>query len=177
MFWNRNEYANTSYPDAPVPPHFPIPRCEHRKEAHIKQSRHLSTITCDILTQGLIGLIEYSYHQGIPSFPEAQLQITLGLSVLGLEQFQDEWLTGKFSRVCISEDKSAQKRLGLVYGASLWFYGTARSNNRQSPDGWGVTNGIRAYPCGFTGAYEPFEKDTVAYGSGTWVRTHDAWVL
>jgi hypothetical protein len=24
--------------------------------------------TCDLLTQGLIGLIEYSYHQGIPSF-------------------------------------------------------------------------------------------------------------
>jgi hypothetical protein len=32
----------------------------------------------DILTQGLIGLIEYSYHQGIPSFPEAHLQRTLG---------------------------------------------------------------------------------------------------
>jgi hypothetical protein len=31
-------------------------------------------IRCDILTQGLIGLIEYSYHQGIPSFPKAQLQ-------------------------------------------------------------------------------------------------------
>jgi hypothetical protein len=28
---------------------------------------------CDILAQGLIGLIEYSYHQGIPSFLEAQL--------------------------------------------------------------------------------------------------------
>jgi hypothetical protein len=44
---------------------------------------------CDILTQGLIGLIEYSYHQGIPSFSESQLQRTLGLSVLGPEQFQD----------------------------------------------------------------------------------------
>jgi hypothetical protein len=43
----------------------------------------------DILTQGLIGLIEYSYHQGIPSFPEAHLQRTPGLSVFGLEQFQD----------------------------------------------------------------------------------------
>jgi hypothetical protein len=41
----------------------------------------------DILAQGLIGLIEYPYHQGIPSFPEAQLQRTLGLSVLDLEQF------------------------------------------------------------------------------------------
>jgi hypothetical protein len=28
----------------------------------------------DILAQGLIGLIEYSYHQGIPSFLEAHLQ-------------------------------------------------------------------------------------------------------
>jgi hypothetical protein len=44
---------------------------------------------CDILTQGLIGLIEYSYHQSISSFPEAHLQITLRLSVLGSEQFQD----------------------------------------------------------------------------------------
>jgi hypothetical protein len=42
----------------------------------------LREVDCDILTQGLIGLIEYSYHQGIPSFPEA-------ISVLGLEQFQD----------------------------------------------------------------------------------------
>jgi hypothetical protein len=43
----------------------------------------------DIQTQDLIGLIEYSYHQGIYSFPEAQLQRTSGLNVLGLEQFQD----------------------------------------------------------------------------------------
>jgi hypothetical protein len=27
------------------------------------------------------------------------------------------------------------------------------------------------------GAYGLVEKDTMAYGSGTWVRTHDAWVL
>jgi hypothetical protein len=27
------------------------------------------------------------------------------------------------------------------------------------------------------GTYESIEKDTVAYGSGTWVRMHDAWVL
>jgi hypothetical protein len=40
---------------------------------------------CDILTQGLIGLIEYLYHQGIPSFLETQLQRTLGLNVLGSE--------------------------------------------------------------------------------------------
>jgi hypothetical protein len=45
---------------------------------------------CDILTQGLIGLIEYSYHQGIPSFLEVHLQRTPGLSMLDPEQFQDE---------------------------------------------------------------------------------------
>jgi hypothetical protein len=38
---------------------------------------------------GLIGLIAYLYHQVATSFPEAQLQRTPGLSVLGLEQFQD----------------------------------------------------------------------------------------
>jgi hypothetical protein len=80
----------------------------------------LRGVDCDILTQGLIGLTEYSYHQGITSFSEAQLQITLGLNVLSPEQFQDGWPTGKFSWVCTSEDKSAQKRLGLVCGASLW---------------------------------------------------------
>jgi hypothetical protein len=49
----------------------------------------LRGVDCDIQTQGLIGLIEYSYHEGIPSFLEVHLQRTLGLSVLGLEQFQD----------------------------------------------------------------------------------------
>jgi hypothetical protein len=44
---------------------------------------------CDILTQCLIGLIKYSYHTDIPSFPEAHLQRTPELSVLGTEQFQD----------------------------------------------------------------------------------------
>jgi hypothetical protein len=47
-------------------------------------------VDCDILAQGLIGLIEYSYHQGIPSFPKAHMQGTPGLSVFGPEQFQDE---------------------------------------------------------------------------------------
>jgi hypothetical protein len=42
MSYDRNEYVNTSCPDAPVPPHFPILRCDHHKEAHIKQLRHLS---------------------------------------------------------------------------------------------------------------------------------------
>jgi hypothetical protein len=46
-------------------------------------------VDCDILARGLIGLIEYSYHQGIPSFPEGHLQRTPELSVLGPEQFQD----------------------------------------------------------------------------------------
>jgi hypothetical protein len=49
----------------------------------------LRGVDCEILTQGLIGLIEYSYHRGIPSFLEAQLKRTMWLSVLGLEQFQD----------------------------------------------------------------------------------------
>jgi hypothetical protein len=34
----------------------------------------LRGVDCDILTQGLIGLMEYSYHKGIPSFSEAHLQ-------------------------------------------------------------------------------------------------------
>jgi hypothetical protein len=63
------------------------------------------------MTQGLIGLIEYSYHQGIPSFLEAQLQRTPGL------RMGDR--TGKFFWVCISEDKSAHKRVWLICGASI----------------------------------------------------------
>jgi hypothetical protein len=39
------------------------------------------------MAQCLIGLIEYSHHQGIHSFLEAQLKRTLGLSVFGPEQF------------------------------------------------------------------------------------------
>jgi hypothetical protein len=38
-------------------------------------------------------------------------------------------------------------------------------------------NGIKADPRGFMGPYGSVEKDTVTYGSGTWVRTHDAWVF
>jgi hypothetical protein len=40
--------------------------------------RSSNRVDCDIPAQGLIGLIEYSYHQGIPSVPEAQLKRTLG---------------------------------------------------------------------------------------------------
>jgi hypothetical protein len=53
----------------------------------------------------------------------------------------------------------------------------ARSNDRQAQGDWDVTNGIRADLRGFTGAYGSVEKDTVAYRSGMWVLTHDAWVL
>jgi hypothetical protein len=41
----------------------------------------------DILVQGLIELIEYSYQQGTSSFLEAYLEITSKLRVLGLEKF------------------------------------------------------------------------------------------
>jgi hypothetical protein len=47
-------------------------------------------LDCDILTQCLMRLIEYSYYQAIASFSEVHLQRTLGLSVIGPEQFQDE---------------------------------------------------------------------------------------
>jgi hypothetical protein len=66
----------------------------------------LRGVDCDILTQVLIGLIEYSYHQSIPSFLKAHLQRTLGLNVLGPEQFQDERPMEKSFWVCMSEDKS-----------------------------------------------------------------------
>ena len=44
---------------------------------------------CDILAQGSIGLIEYSYQQVATSFPEAHLQRTPRLSVLSSERFED----------------------------------------------------------------------------------------
>jgi hypothetical protein len=49
----------------------------------------LRGIDCNILTQDLIGLIEYSYHQGIPFFLETHLQRTPMLKILDPEQFQD----------------------------------------------------------------------------------------
>jgi hypothetical protein len=67
--------------------------------------------------------------------------------------------------------------VGLIYEASLWSYGAARSNDCQAQSDWGVTNDIRADLRGFTGTYGLVVKDMVAYGSGTWVRMHDAWVL
>ena len=53
-------------------------------------------VRCDTPVQGLIGLIGYSYQQVATSFPEADLQRTLRLSVLGPEQFGDGSPTGKF---------------------------------------------------------------------------------
>ena len=44
---------------------------------------------CDTPAQGLIGLIGYSYQQVTTSFPEAGLQRTPRLSVLGPEKFGD----------------------------------------------------------------------------------------
>ena len=52
--------------------------------------------------KGLIELIEYSYQQVATSFPEADLERTPKLSVLGLEQFWDGW-------VRTSEDKVRRK--------------------------------------------------------------------
>jgi hypothetical protein len=63
--------------------------------------------------------------------------------------------------------------MGLVYNPR----GAARSNDCQTRSGWGVANGIKADPHDFTCAYGSVEKVTMAYGSGTWVHTHDAWIL
>jgi hypothetical protein len=60
-----------------------------KEEVCVLQPTGFEDEECDILAQGLIGLIEYSYHQGIPSFLKAHLQRSLGLSMLGSEQFQD----------------------------------------------------------------------------------------
>jgi hypothetical protein len=49
----------------------------------------LAQVDGDILDQGLIELIEYSYQQGASSFLEACLERTSRLSVLGPEQFWD----------------------------------------------------------------------------------------
>jgi hypothetical protein len=50
----------------------------------------------DILAQGLIELIEYSYQQGASSFLEAYVERTSKLSVLGLEQFGMQDQPGSF---------------------------------------------------------------------------------
>jgi hypothetical protein len=48
---------------------------------------HPRGVDCDIPTQGLIGLIEHSNHQGIHSFLKAQLQRTPRLTMLDPEKF------------------------------------------------------------------------------------------
>ena len=66
---------------------------------------------CDILAQGLIGLIGYSYQQVATSFPEANLQRTLRLSVLGPEKLRMGDRPRSSSRVRTSEDKVCRKDL------------------------------------------------------------------
>jgi hypothetical protein len=47
-------------------------------------------------------------------------------------------------------------------------------NDRQIQSDWGVINGIRVNHHDFTGVYRSVKNDTIVYGSGMWVRTHDA---
>jgi hypothetical protein len=49
--------------------------------------RSSNGVNFDILAQDLIGLIEYSYHQGIHFFLKVHLQRIPGLSVFDPEQF------------------------------------------------------------------------------------------
>jgi hypothetical protein len=58
--------------DAVPPPEIYLesPRVAQFNEVDQDEARELD---CYILAQGLIGLIEYSYHQGIPYFLKAQL--------------------------------------------------------------------------------------------------------
>ena len=49
----------------------------------------LALVDGDIMAQGLIELIEYSYQQGASSFSEAYLKRTSRLSVIGLEKSWD----------------------------------------------------------------------------------------
>jgi hypothetical protein len=37
-------YSNTSCEDATIPSPRPVPRCDHGEEAHVKQSRHPTTV-------------------------------------------------------------------------------------------------------------------------------------
>jgi hypothetical protein len=85
-------------------------------------------VNCYILAQCLIELIEYSYQQGIPSFPKTHLQRTLGFSVLGSEQFRDEWPTSKSSRVRTTMDNKH------VFGLETRWDGTEPSQFLET--GW-----------------------------------------
>jgi hypothetical protein len=77
---------------------------------------------CDILTQWLIGLIEYSYHQDIPYFTKDHLQRTLWLSMIGPEQFQNGWPIEKFHGCAWVRTNMRRKDrgwfVGLVYDPS-----------------------------------------------------------
>jgi hypothetical protein len=48
----------------------------------------LASVDGDILVQGLIKLIVYSYQQDVSSFSEVYLERTSKLSVFSLEQFE-----------------------------------------------------------------------------------------
>ena len=52
--------------------------------AYVRLCACACVILCEILAQGLIGLIGYLYQQVATSFPEAHLDRTQMLSVLGL---------------------------------------------------------------------------------------------
>jgi hypothetical protein len=97
-----------------------------------------SHLTCDILAQGLIELIEYSYQQAASSFLEAYLERTSKLSVLGLEQFGMGDRPGSFSWVRMSEDKMRTKD-------SCWSVGTIydpRELLGVSTTGLGIGRGV-----------------------------------
>jgi hypothetical protein len=58
-------------------------------QSSLADRSHQKLAFCNILAQGLTGLIGYSYQQVATSFPEAHLERTPKLSVLGLER----WVT------------------------------------------------------------------------------------
>ena len=74
---------------------------------------------CDTPAQCLIGLIGYSYQQVATSSPEAGLQRTSRLSMLGPEQFGDGWPTGKWFPGAHEWGQNVQKRHVLVCEGSL----------------------------------------------------------
>jgi hypothetical protein len=77
----------------------------------------LTLVDGDILDQGLIELIEYSYQQGAFYFLDTYLERTSWLSVLVPDQSWDGWPTRKSSQVCMSEEKVHTKD-------SCWSVGT-----------------------------------------------------
>jgi hypothetical protein len=70
----------------------------------------------DILAQDLIELIEYSYQQVESYFFGSLSRKNLQVKCAWLGAIWDEWLTGKFSRVRMSEDKVCKKD-------TCWFVG------------------------------------------------------